>query len=240
MISIVIPTRQEGRYIRETIERIKQELSLPHEIIVSDGGSNDDTVEIARSLADQVIVFPGGRTHSPAIGRNDGARVARGEYLLFLDADVRLRDMNAALSDALARFEKDPDLVGLTGLQLVYPETERLGDKIVFGFDNMQNRFRNNVLHRGWACGKCMLVRKSAFEKVGGFREQLVFGEDYDFFLRIAKIGSTRFLSSLAAYHSGRRIHAYGTVKFLFVWIVNGVSVLVRDKAHVDEWPPVR
>ncbi len=240
MISIVIPTRQEGRYIRDTLDYIKRELTLPHEVIISDGASTDNTVKIARTLADQVVVFPGGRFHSPAIGRNDGARVARGEYLLFLDADTRIHNMNAALADALQRFEKDPSLVGLTGPQRVYPETERVGDKIVFGIDNLQNRFRNNVLKSGWACGKCILVRKIAYDAVGGFRENLVFGEDYDFFRRVAKVGSTRFLSSLTAYHSGRRIHAFGMWKFWYVWIINGISVSLRDRAHAEEWTPIR
>jgi glycosyltransferase involved in cell wall biosynthesis len=239
MISIVIPTREEARYIGETLAYLKRSCSLPHEIIVSDGGSADDTVALAKPLADQVVVFTGAR-HTPAIGRNDGARVARGEYLLFLDADVRLKDMDHALNAALAHFERDPRLVGLAGPQRVYAETERFGDKVVFGIDNVLNWLRNNVLKTGWACGKCMLVRRSAFEQIGGFNEMIVFGEDYSLFRALAKVGTTRLFWPLMVYHSGRRLHAYGMWKFWYVWIVNGLAVQFNGKARVDEWTPVR
>lgn len=239
MISIVIPTLQEERYIAATLRRIRNTLSLPHEIIVSDDDSSDGTVDIAKSLADTVVTYDGTR-RSPARTRNAGARVARNEFILFLDADCRMPDIDSALANTLPLFHADPSLVGLAGAQWVWPEAETWRDRMVFGIDNIQNRLINNVFHRGWANGKCMLVRRKAFEHVGGFDENIVFGEDWNLFMRLAKIGKTRYTSLLASYHSGRRLHALGVIRFYAAWIFNGLNVLVFNKAYVDEWKPVR
>lgn len=57
---------------------------------------------------------------------------------------------------------------------------------------------------------------------------------------RISKIGRTHFDGGLKVYHSGRRIHRIGPVRFLWGWVSNGTSAILRDKAIVDEWTPVR
>ncbi len=239
MISIVIPAFEEERIIGKTLTWLKTELKIPHEVIVSDGRSTDKTVEIANKLADTVIVFDGEK-HSPALGRNDGARIAQGEFLLFLDADSMIFNVTEALTKAIKRFESDSTLVALAGPQWVHPDHETIVDRIVFGIDNINNHSRNNILKSGWACGKCMMVRKSAFEQVGGFDEKLVFGEDWDMFKRLAKIGKTRYDRTIAVHHMGRRLHAYGWARFWFVWAINGIWVTLFGKAYVDAWTPVR
>lgn len=239
MISIVIPAREEEKYIGNTLKRIRDVLKLPHEIIVSDDGSTDKTVEIAKTLADKVVTYKEG-THSPARTRNAGARVAQGDYLLFLDGDSRLPNIQQALTHALKRFEQEPHLVALAGAQWVYPERTIWKDKLVFGIDCVQNWFINNVLHTGWACGKFMCIRRSAFEQVGGFNEGIIFGEDWELYQRLAKIGLTRLDRALDVYHSGRRLHQRGIIRFWGAWIVNGLSVMLSKRARVAEWKPVR
>jgi GT2 family glycosyltransferase len=62
-------------------------------------------------------------------------------------------------------------------------------------------------LHRGETSGKIMIVRRSAFDAVKGFREDLVTREDADFFLRLSRIGRTRYDPPLLIYHGARRAH---------------------------------
>src|SRR5690348_12423718 len=89
-ISIIVPTFQEEGYIGQTLRQFCPELRerCGVELIVSDGGSTDATVNLARPLADLVIIS--GKEQTIAAGRNAGAAAARGEIIMFLNADVRL------------------------------------------------------------------------------------------------------------------------------------------------------
>jgi len=209
LLSIIIPAREEESTIAETIAQFKNGLSLSHEIIVSDAHSHDRTVAIARETAHIVVVFDGER-HTAGIGRNDGARVARGEYLAFVDAGVEVPEVEAFFNRALAHFRRDPRVVGVTGPQRASPAIETWADRLSFGFFNAQLRFLNNVLDRGEASGKFMLVSRKAFDRVDGFREDLVTREDGDFFYRLSRTGRTVFDPSLMIYHGARRAHPGG------------------------------
>lgn len=85
-LSIVIPVLDEGANIVAALEALAPLRARSVEVIVVDGGSRDDTVALARPLADSVIEAPRGR----ATQMNAGARVARGDVFLFLHADTRL------------------------------------------------------------------------------------------------------------------------------------------------------
>ena len=237
-LSIIIPTREEEKAIAETIAQL-QTLAISHEVIVSDGASTDATVERARNAGAQVVVFDGSRPHNASIGRNDGAHVASGEILCFIDADTLIPKPNAFFTRALTHFE-NPAIVGVCAPQRAHPELETCSDRISFGLFNLGLRIQNNVLHVGEASGKCMLVRASVFNDVHGFREDLMTREDGDFFNRISKKGITIFDSSLMVYHGARRAHAIGWWRLWPIWMWNTFYVAVGNKAHAKDWTPVR
>lgn len=239
LLSIIIPAREEEKTIARTLSQFRDKLLIPHETIVSDARSYDRTVEIARKFSHIVVVFDGDK-HTAGIGRNDGAKVAHGDYLAFVDADTEIPDLHAFFERALAHFRNDPDVVGVTGPQRATPAVETWADRLSFGYLNAVIQFQNNVLHRGEASGKFMLVSRAAFEKVGGFREDLVTREDGDFFCRLSKIGRTVFDPSLLIYHGARRAHAIGWARLWYIWIVNTISVTLFDKAVADDWTPIR
>ena len=70
-LSIIIPTREEEKAIGLTVEHLHKDLSVAHEIIVSDGGSTDATVEVAQRAGARVVVFDKKRPHNASIGRNE-------------------------------------------------------------------------------------------------------------------------------------------------------------------------
>ena len=85
-LSIIIPTLEEEKYLPLLLDSIKkQNLKRDYEIIISDAGSKDRTIEIAESQGCKIV--KGGL---PAKGRNEGAKIAQGELFLFLDADTML------------------------------------------------------------------------------------------------------------------------------------------------------
>jgi glycosyltransferase involved in cell wall biosynthesis len=239
MLSIIVPAREEEKTIGVTVSRLKRELTIPHEIIVSDGGSKDRTVEIAEQHADKVVVFHGTK-HRPGLGRNDGAKVASGEFLMFIDADVIVPEPDAFLRRALAHFDADKELVGVTGPQKASPEVETWGDRISFFIFNIGIRFQNNVLHNGEASGKFMFVKRSAFEKIHGFREDLVTREDGDFFHRLSKVGKTLYDPTLLIYHGARRAHKIGWLRLWGIWTAETIHVAIFNRSIHDDWTPIR
>ena len=238
MISIIIPTRNEEKIIAESIRQFTR-LSIPHEVIISDDGSTDRTVDVAREEAHTVLTFEGS-VHAIGRARNAGAAVAHGDIFVFVDTDSFFPDAEAFFSHALKRFAEDPALLALACPQRVRPELERLSDKFVYGLDNFFTRTFNNVFQHGAGSGKCIIARKEAFKRVGGFREDLIFREDADFVKRISRIGKTRYDSTLIAYHAGRRLHRLGVIRFYYTWILNGLYVVFLDRAHDKEWTPIR
>ena len=93
MISFVIPTLNEIKTIEQTLQCLTA-YSGTHEIIISDGNSKDGTVDICRKYTDNVIVYDKPDRQTIAMARNMGAADAKGEYLVFLDADVVIPDID--------------------------------------------------------------------------------------------------------------------------------------------------
>ena len=234
MISIIIPTYNEEKAIEATITRLRSKLKVPYEIIVTDDKSLDNTVSIAKRFAD-IVLTPDEKHKTIAANRNAGAKVAKGDILIFLDCDVYIEDV----SNILERF-KDENIVALTGKLQVLPELETIGDKIVYFFFNLVHHIKNNILHSGEAPGKFQMIRRTAFDKVNGFREDLVTREDGDMFARLSKIGRTVYDPSFLVLHSGRRAHKIGWPKLLYIWMKESVYFAIFNKSNVKEWKDIR
>jgi glycosyltransferase involved in cell wall biosynthesis len=240
MISIVIPTLDEEKIIGSTLRALSATLTLPHEVIVSDGGSSDRTAELARQNGASVVVFAGSGRQTIAQGRNDGAAAARGAFLVFLDADCVIPEPDRFFTRALAHFEQDPGLVGLTVNLRVSPEMETFGDRLVFGVANLGLRFANNLLGRGHSFGEFQMIRREAFARLGGFRADLVTIEDADMFRRLSRIGQTMIDPQLQVLHSGRRGHQVGWPPLIAMWLVNSIFFSLCNRAFTKEWKPIR
>jgi len=230
-LSVIIPAYNEEKYIDATIRQFAA-LAIPHEVIVGDGRSTDRTQEIAHAAGAIVAETPDG-IRSPARQRNVGAGVAQGEFLLFIDSTVLLPEINVFLQRALAHFE-DPAVVGLALPQRIYPEFETRTDAIMLTITNCINGLQR------LGSGKFMLMRRASFVAIGGFRENLVTREDGDFFLRLKKIGMVIFDPSLTILYSGRREHAWGWPKLLFIWTRDVAAVTLFDRSMSKEWIDVR
>ena len=87
MISIIIPAYNEEKFLPKLLRSIRKQAYKNKEVIVADASSTDRTAEIAGEYGARVV--EGGM---PAVGRNNGAKKAKGDIFLFLDADVVLPD----------------------------------------------------------------------------------------------------------------------------------------------------
>ena len=239
MLSFIIPTLNEHQTIERTL-RCLSAYSGDHEIIVSDGKSSDDTVEICREFADRIVVHEEPRRQTIAEARNAGAAAARGDHLVFVDADVLVPDIDDFFRIALDVFRADDRVVALTGRYRVHPETATAADKYVFTMLGLQFWLQNNLLGIGGSGGEFQMITADAFRDVNGFDESLTAAEDMDLFRRLSRIGRTRFESRLTVYHSGRRAHALGWRTLLWQWFSNSVSVFAFRRSVSKEWTVIR
>lgn len=240
-VSFIIPTLQEEKVIEKILKNLKQITILDYEIIVSDGGSKDKTIEIANKYGAKVVENTSGQRQTIAIGRNRGAAAANGEFLIFLDADVYIPEPDKFFKRALGWFAGNPKLLGLSGWVRVFPEMETWGD--YFGYvivSDWMFYLQNNILGHGATCGEFQMMRAQVFKKLNGYKEHLTISEDKDLFYRISKIGQTKTDPKLLLYHTGRRPRAIGWPRLLWEWTTNSFHATVFDKSYSKEWKVIR
>ncbi|HOX29994.1 MAG TPA: glycosyltransferase [Candidatus Paceibacterota bacterium] len=207
MLSIIIPTLNEEKFLPLLLEQIKKQDFSDYEVIVADAGSSDRTVQIAREYKHRVI--KGG---SVAYGRNQGAKTARGELLLFIDADnIYLPD--DFLSELVGQFtEKNCDIASFP----LYIDGNRM-DKVAYKVYNWWAKKLQNI--KAYATNS-MIVKKKVFDQVGGFDESITIAEDHDFARRASKIGKFRYIEIDPIFVSARRMEKEGRIRIYSKYIL--------------------
>ena len=199
IISIIIPTYNEEDYLPNLLDSIKRQNFDGYEVIVADANSTDRTLEIAESYG--CIVVDGGL---PAVGRNNGARVAKGEYLLFLDSDLELTD--DYLRNVLYEFRMEHLGIAITKMK---PMSDKIEDKIFHDFANYFMIGVENIKPHGAGCYG-IITKKSLHDECGGFDESLTFGEDTDYIERLAEKERFKVLRNAKIGVSTRRLEEEG------------------------------
>lgn len=228
LVSVIITTKNEEKYLRKTLDAIKNQTYRPIEIIVSDACSTDNTVKIAKKHADKVIVKD---TIMP-VGRNLGASYAKGAYLVFIDADIILsKNWIKSMVDCL----NGSKYVAAYGEVLAYEKGYR--KSLVSKLMMLERR---TILNRIYSIGgTAFIVRKSDFLKVGGFTDKFVQCEDIDFALRLQKVGHVKFLSRANAYIPLRRIKKDGYFNVFFRHLSGAMKYLLNKNTGTN-YPEIR
>lgn len=204
MISIIIPAWNEEKYLPKLLDCIKKQSYKDYEIIVADANSTDRTRRIARKYGCKVV--KGGM---PAVGRNNGAKAAKGEILLFLDADSQI-DKNF-VRNALNEVEKrKTDVAG----SYLYPLSNNIIDKIFLAIFNAWI-FVTQFFYPN-ACGSGIFCKKWLHNKINGFDETIMLSEDMDYVKRCRKYGKFRIIKNSKVMYSMRRYDNEGRFKVGF------------------------
>jgi len=220
MLSIVVPTLNEEHFLPNLIASIQQQDFTDYEIIVSDANSEDRTRQVATEFGAQVVVET--RRH-PSIQRNVGAKVARGDILLFLDADSVLPE--GFLTKAVNEFQ-DKNL-GIAGFYLDFGS-----DKIIYRLCSLSYNFLAKIRQR-WrpiSVGSGIMVKRIVHEEIEGFDETLFVAEDYDYCDRASQIAKFRIIRSVKLPYSTRRMKKEGNWKVLAKWLRLGFLTLRGKK----------
>lgn len=184
-VSIVVPVRNGIQHLPACLEAIRRLDPAPLECIVVDDGSEDSSAAAARCAGVRVLSTGGRR--GPAVARNLGARVAQGELLWFLDADV------VAASDGVARIRTA--LAQEAGLDAVigsYDDAPGSPDfcsqyrNLLHAFVHQHSREDTDTFWTG-----CGAIRRAVFEAEGGFRDSYAkpYLEDIEFGWRLRQAG---------------------------------------------------
>ena len=234
-LSIIIPTFNEATVIGRSLKQWQRYRSDALEVIVADGGSTDGTLQIARSLADQIARKPDNKPETIARGRNRGAALARGQILIFLDADVIVSDIEAFLAAITACFRQQGN-VAATTRSAIYPAERKMADRIFHGLFWSYVKFLNRI-GRGAAKGECQIIRRTVFQQLGGYNERLGAGEDFELYNRLARQGRLACLE-VPVYESPRRYRQVGYWRLMHQWSVNYIRA--AQGKPVKKWSTVR
>lgn len=181
--SIIIPSFNQGKFLRDAIESILDQSYPSVEIIVVDGGSTDDSVEVLRSFGHQIrwqSESDRGQTHAI----NKGIALAKGEIVAYLNSDDYY--LHGTLRKVISAFEDNPAADWITG-----------DYEIV---DEAGNTIQSAIRQYKWLCRQVLsfnllsvlnpiaqpstFLRSSLIEKLGPFNEALRYTMDYDYWLR--------------------------------------------------------
>ncbi|MBR0810390.1 glycosyltransferase [Bradyrhizobium diazoefficiens] len=208
-VSIVIPAKNVAAYVGETLASALAQSGVG-EVIVVDDGSTDDTAAIVRAVRDPRLRLMTNDSAGVSAARNLGARSASGEWLLFLDADDRLRP--GAVAALLAAARGAPRAVLVYGdYNTIDSEGRQIGRR---GLLKGRRKPSGDVLARLAAGnfivnGGIALARAEAFRAIGGFDTSLRYCEDWHCWCRLAAIGEFEFAPKLLLDY---RLHTANTM----------------------------
>ena len=178
LISVIIPCFNQGAYIQDAIDSVKAQTYTDWEVIIINDGSDDlETIHVLHRLADEGFAVINIKNSGVSAARNTGINIAKGEYLLQLDADDKIAP--EYLEEAVKILLKKPEV------KLVYCGCEYFGAQTglspVPSFSLKGMLFENLIFNAA-------LIRKIDFNKAGGFDEEFLAGwEDWEFWLRYIK-----------------------------------------------------
>lgn len=212
-VSIIVPTLNEAQGLNETLTQIQQ--LCPHELVVSDGGSDDNTLKIAEKFTEQVIKGPAGR----ALQMNAGARIATGDIFLFLHADSRIEP--ASYEKMLHSLKNSKNIGGAFSLCI---DSDKWSLRLITRFANLRSKYL------GMAYGdQAFFVRNPIFQQMNGFHKFPIC-EDLDFFKRLRKLGPVILLKE-KAFTSPRRWMKEG------IWFTTLRNILIATLFELG-FPP--
>ena len=239
--SIIVPAFNEEDYLGTTLHAVQaasMELSahsedVDVELIVVDNNSGDATAAIVRDKGAQVVHEP---VQGIARARNTGARHAGGDVLIFVDADVL---MTPELLRVIHTALDDPDCIG-GGVDVDYRAR-----RLFVGLYSLAWRLLGRLT--GMVQGATQFCRKSAFDQVGGYDENVWMGEDVDFYWTLRKLtkrtrSTIRFIRNPPVCPSTRRFDKWPLWKTLLWTNPLFISLFRRRKPMWRSWysHPVR
>ena len=182
-LSIILSVYNGEKYLHEAIDSILRQTFTDYEFIIINDGSTDNTKHLLEEYSDSRIRLFHQRNIGLTRSLNKGLKIAKGGYIARQDAD------DISLPERLSRevdfLDQNPD-VGLVGTHVAF--IDKNGKEIdVWKTPAEHEQIMKTFQNRNSFCHGAVMFRKECIKKVGGYREKLLYAQDYDLWLRIAE-----------------------------------------------------
>lgn len=214
--SIIIPTLNEEKFLPKLIGDLVKQKEKDFEIIVTDNFSKDKTKDCIKSFQKTLkINFVLTKQKNVAAQRNYGANKAKGDYLVFLDADTRVNPTFLKKVKKVILKKK-----GLLFLPYLLPDKEYKQYKPIFDLSNILVELSHSLPKR-FSLGGSMIIEKNFFYLIGGFDDKLFIAEDHELIQRAFSWGvNSKFIKEAGTYFSLRRMKKEGQLKFFYKYFI--------------------
>jgi glycosyltransferase involved in cell wall biosynthesis len=206
MISIIIPAYNEEKYLEKTLKSIHEQTTDDYETIVVANGCTDNTEKIAQRYADRTFSI---NKPNVSLARNIGAFHAKGDVLLFLDADTRLAPN--AITEIKSQFRQKHAVATLLGR----PDQQKIHYLLLSFF---QNLIHSVHIYEGSSAGN-IITHAYHFKKVGGFNKNLRIRENRALIISLKRYGKYLTIKNTRAIISTRRYNHWGLVRTTLFWL---------------------
>jgi glycosyltransferase involved in cell wall biosynthesis len=210
-ITIIVPTLNEEVNIRFLLESVGKQKNANTEIVVVDGGSTDNTVLIAENYCAKVIVEKGLQEFP---SRNIGAKVAKGDVLLFTSADVIFP---LDLLEKISENFRDTQLVAITGPDIPLSSPLARMEYELYNFLRLVFCKLPGRSRRFSTSTNFLVVKKMYFDKTGGFITDI--NGDGLMGRKLSELGKVKFSADVKVFISPRRFYKMGFFKFNFHYL---------------------
>lgn len=226
VISIIIPTFNEEQYLPRLLEDLAQQTQQSFEVIVSDGSSNDKTREKALLFKKKIrLTFVQSPKQQVSAQRNYGAKHAEAPYIIFLDADMRVKvDFIERLLLTVSQSKR------LLFIPAHIPDSEYAHDELLYKIQSFFIEISHHT-KKPFTYGPCVLFVKWFYEHLGGYDELVVFAEDQEIIQRARDCGVIAELRpEIEVYFSTRRYENEGRLNVMRKYLLASVILLTEGK----------
>jgi glycosyltransferase involved in cell wall biosynthesis len=227
LVTVVIPCYNQAHFLSEAIESVLSQSYQRYEIVVVDDGSTDNTSEVASRYPPEKVRLIRQENKGLSAARNAGLGGARGEYVVFLDADDRL--LSDALEVGVRELEAHPECAFVSGCWNNIATDGSPRPTLHSPHDEPDHYLA--LLHSCYIRVHAVMYRRSVFHTVGGFDTSLSASEDYDLYLRIARDYPVRHHGEVVAEY--RRRHGANMTIDPALILSTSVAVHRSQRKHV-------
>jgi glycosyltransferase involved in cell wall biosynthesis len=187
-LSIIIPLYNKRNSLRSCIQSVLNQTYEKFELIIVDDGSTDGSEEIVKEFSDSRIRFERKENGGVSSARNRGVKLARNQWIAFLDADDIWAEWH--LETIVRLYQSEPLALVLSTSIDTFVSSQGVESKL----NSVSKEFNHYLikdLHKDWLekkqviCSSSAVVHISCFARIGYFREDLIKGEDTDFWARL-------------------------------------------------------
>jgi len=228
--SVIIPTLNEEKFLPKLLNDLRKQKEGDFEIVVVDGNSKDRTKEVAGAYNRLFTNFKllDAKKNNVSYQRNLGAKLSRGTYIIFLDADSRIG--SSFITKIKSEINKNRFLIFLPA---ILPQDKTYQDVVIFNLANFVIEI-SQTIGKPFSSGGSMIFQKDFFNFIEGFDDKLFLAEDHEIIQRARKYGVTaKLLRNVKVKFSLRRMKREGRLDLFRKYLI--ASIHSFTKGEIDK-----